>query len=331
MKQILRKGLTVIALLGVALPVLAAQWKLKDTRPYGTGGYWENGQKVRIDCSYKAGVFQYERKVTVGSGMNVYNARAEFALPKASYDSGEDISVLVDFSDSGVKGDYSPYARVTLLPIDPQWPKAKGASNQIEPSVELEGQAVDAVGRNQVTPKERVTLMANAYQGTTDHDMCIVYSCNGMDVLFLYEWEGEAPAAVTTNEVVSQETTEEPAWEPTPQEEWAEETVEPEENTDEPADIYPDWDDDLEEVSSLPKLLKVGIVALALIAIILFLFRKKKPKTPAAPRQQAPSQPQQPQAPVPPVQQAGPSFCPNCGAKLLPGSRFCDSCGQKLF
>lgn len=318
MKQILRKGLTVIALLGASLPMLAAQWKLKDTRPYGTGGYWENGQKVRIDCSYKAGVFQYERKVTVGSGMNIYNARAEFALPKASYGSGEDISVLVDFSDSGVKGDYSPYARVTLLPIDPQWPKAKGASNQIEPSVELEGQAVDAVGRNQVTPKERVTLMANAYPGTTDHDMCIVYSCNGMDVLFLYEWEGEAPAAVPAEvpNVTGSEVE--------PEEKWAEETVEPEENTDGPADIYPDWGDDLEEDSSLPKLLKVGGIALVLIALILFLFRKKKPKVPAAPKPQ-------PQAPVPPVPQAGPSFCPNCGAKVQPGSRFCESCGQKLF
>ena len=35
----------------------AGDWQLVGTQTKGAGGFWEDGQKVRIDRSYKAGNF----------------------------------------------------------------------------------------------------------------------------------------------------------------------------------------------------------------------------------------------------------------------------------
>ena len=328
MKQKLLNGFLLAMLLLAAIPAQAGNWKLKNTKTYVTGGYWEDGQKVRVDCSYKNGVFQYERKVTSGSSMSVYNAKAEFALPKSSYEPGEDISVLVEFSDSGDKGDYASYARVTLLPDDPRWSKKKGAEGMIGRSATPRGQAVDAAGRNVVTPTERVTLMAEAYVQTTSRVMCIVYSCNGMDVQFLYEWEGEPvfgtdPAPSDPNPPVpSEPAPAEPApveptpVEPAPVEPTPTEPVQPEPVQPEPV---PSRDQGEPYNFPLTKLLVVSGIALVLIAAVLFLVRPKG--NVPAPKKKLKKEPE----PEPKDK-----FCPNCGARVSEEDRFCPECGQKL-
>ena len=314
MKQKLLNGFLLAMLLLAAIPAQAGNWKLKNTKTYVTGGYWEDGQKVRVDCSYKNGVFQYERKVTSGSSMSVYNAKAEFALPKSSYAPGEDIGILVEFSDSGDKGDYASYARVTLLPEDPRWTKKKGAEGMFGLLDKPQWQALDAVGRNVVTPTERVTLMAEALDQTSSQVMCIVYSCNGMDVLFTYEWEGEAPPVDPSP--VEPEPVEPAPVEPTPVEPTPVEPVQPE--------PVPSRDQGDPYNFPLTKLLVVSGIALVLIAAVLFLFRPKgNVPTPKKKLKKAPE-------PEPRKPEPKDKFCPNCGARVSEEDRFCPECGQKL-
>lgn len=70
--------LTVILVCSAVTAAWADGWKLSGTTVYGAGGYWENGQKTRVDCSYKKGQFQYERKVSSGAKMSVYSTKAVF-------------------------------------------------------------------------------------------------------------------------------------------------------------------------------------------------------------------------------------------------------------
>lgn len=77
--------MTVILACSVVTAAWADGWKLSGTTVYGAGGYWENGQKTRVDCSYKKGQFQYERKVSSGAKMSVYSTKAVFSEPEQSY------------------------------------------------------------------------------------------------------------------------------------------------------------------------------------------------------------------------------------------------------
>ncbi len=310
--------LTAIFLCGTLPAAWADGWKLTSTTIYGNGGYWENGQKTRIDCSYKNGTFRYERKTSTGTQMDVFSTKAEFAEPKQTYAPGEDISVHIAFTEHGERQGYTPYARVTVLPQKPNWTKTSNKpSNQIPATGSVDGQALDAGGRNAVTPPETVTLMANAL--TNGAQMAIVYSCNGMDVVYLYDWDGDvvttpvapmredanameetevAPAEeqpqyneVTESEQVEEETTVEerkPFEEETPNTE--ETTYEPLTYDESDLDDYRDYDSYNHSFPLTKLLIVIGVSAL-LIGLILFVFWKKKDKAPGEAAAPAPKRP----------------------------------------
>ena len=189
--------ITIGAVLLMMQPLGAQDWQLKSTTPRGTGGHFENGQKVRVDAGFKNGTFSFERKVTIGKSMQVYSAKAEFGHPAKSYAPGEDIGIQVRFSESGDRNGFNPYARVSVR-------TSAG-----------ESQLADAVGRTVVLPPETVTLMGNA--PASGNEMSIVLSCNGMDVVYLYTRDAAAEAVPVPPAPVN-----EPAREVMP------ETVEPE-------------------------------------------------------------------------------------------------------
>ena len=329
MNKTLRKiMLTVILVCSVVTAAWADGWKLRGTTVYGAGGYWENGQKIRVDCSYKKGQFQYERKDSSGTKMNVYSTKAVFSEPEQTYAPGANISVNIAFTQKGESQGYTPYARVTVMPQNPNWSKGKGASNKVPASGAVNGQATDASGHFTVAPEETTTLTAKA--PSNGSQMAIVYSCNGMDVVYLYDWDGtvvvpdrveEQEAASFDEQLDNEETAlveevttigeelteeeEETPWdeevivedEPVAQAENNGELYEEEENANE-EDLM-DYGDDYSNM--VVKLIVVGVVALLLIVLIIFVFKKKEAKV-----------------------------CPNCGAPMVEGDTFCQNCGNKL-
>jgi hypothetical protein len=349
--------LTVILACSVVTAAWADGWKLSGTTVYGAGGYWENGQKTRVDCSYKKGQFQYERKVSSGAKMSVYSTKAVFSEPEQSYAPGASISINIAFTQKGEKQGYAPYARVTVMPQNPNWAKGKGASNKIPASGTVDGQATDASGRSTVTPSETTTLTAKV--PSSGSQMAIVYSCNGMDVMYLYDWDGavvaqekaaeqEAPTTdeqldkaettvaeeLTTTEeevtTVEEATAEEetPMVEETAQEEEViaeEEPVAEAQNngeiSEEEENAYEedimDYGDDYSNM--VVKLIVVGVVALLLIVLIIFVFKKKDKNDNGGSTIGNEM-----------VAEQG-RVCPNCGAPMVEGDAFCQNCGKQLY
>ena len=166
-------------------------WKLLETTTYGAGGFWENGQTVRIDRSYKPGAFSYERKVTAGQSLAVFSSKGEFSALKNEYAPGETVTVTVSVSSSG---DLSAapdqvYGRVTLLQGDPGWTRSNWASQKIAGAGSVAGQFT-AAGGGYLAGPDALTLSGKA--PASGNRMAIVFSCNGMDVLHLYGREGAA-------------------------------------------------------------------------------------------------------------------------------------------
>lgn len=304
MKQHRKKSLLIAFIFCITVSTAWAEgWKLSGTTVYGNGGYWENGQKTRIDCLYKNGTFRYERKVSNGVKMEVYSSMAEFAEPKQCYSPGEGISVRIAFTEEGQRIDYAPYARVTVMNQKPQWTKGKGASNKIPATGMVDGQAVGASGRNVVHPSETATLTAHA--PANGSQMAIVYSCNGMDVVYLYDWDGELavqPVASSQETVNTEEDSTGVLSEDVIQEsEAAEDMAEDTTSFDEESAYYEDemtayddmkpeddgvaWYDEKEPIPAVTYFIIGGLVLLLLLLLVLFLVfrirkRKKKEKEP---------------------------------------------------
>ena len=267
-------------LMAFALPGAAQDnnWKLLETTTYGAGGFWENGQTVRIDRSYKPGAFSYERKVTAGQSLAVFSSKGAFSALKDEYAPGETVAVTVSVSSSG---DLSAapdqvYGRVTLLQGDPGWTRSNWASQKIAGAGSVAGQFT-AAGGSYLAGADALTLSGKA--PTSGNRMAIVFSCNGMDVLHLYGREGivreepaEAPAAKVddTSRKDTAESIETAAEEQAPKEKPAREKKAREKADGETGGLT------LQPLAPKVKLLVLGVLLLAAIFDLLYMFSKPK-------------------------------------------------------
>ena len=266
-----------IALIAGALCLMASiqagaaqdnNWKLLETTTYGAGGFWENGETVRIDRSFRAGTFSYERKVTAGESLSVYSTKGTFSSLKAEYAPGETVSVKVSLSQSGdVQAAPSHvYARVTLLEGDPGWTRANWSSKKIAASGSVAGQLTSSGGSYLVTPAGVSEMTLAGTVPASGDRMAIVFSCNGMDVLHLYGREaGEQEAAVAEVPVQQIDDT------PRPVEEAAapDKTVQEEKPAKQIA---------LPAMTLEPKMKYLVLGALLLLAILDIIFMFSKPR-----------------------------------------------------
>ena len=256
-------------------------WKLLETTTYGAGGFWENGQTVRIDRSYKPGTFSYERKVTAGESLSVFTSKGVFSSLKNEYAPGESMTVTVSVSSSGelsAAPDHV-YGRVTLLTGDPEWTKSNWASHKIPGAGSVDGQFTASGGSYMAGPAGAEALTLSKKAPTTGDRMAIVFSCNGMDVLHLYGREGivreesaEAPAAKVddTSHKDTAESIETAAEEQAPKEKPAREKKVREKADGETGGLT------LQPLAPKVKLLVLGVLLLAAIFDLLYMFSKPK-------------------------------------------------------
>lgn len=267
-------------ILATSFTATAQNWQLQDTKTYGAGGAWENGQKVRIERSYRSGTFTFERKVSEGSSLIVFSSKGVFSALKKEYAPGEALTVEVSVSAKGsaAAAPALTYGRVTLIPDAPEWNK----SRIIKGSATVDGQLAAANGRAVASPAtgETVKLQLSGTMPATGARVAVIFSCNGMDVVQVYTREGAAPAEV---EELADEIPEEKASvqedtlvQETPVEEVTEETPPAEEI---PGRSYPEPIPDELETVGLPLvkiILLVGILILAVIDVLWMLRKKRK-------------------------------------------------------
>ena len=273
----------VLCLVAFARPGAAQDlnWKLLETTTYGAGGFWENGQTVRIDRSYKPGTFSYERKVTAGESLSVFTSKGVFSTLKNEYAPGESMTVTVSVSSSGelsAAPDHV-YGRVTLLTGDPEWTKSNWASHKIPGAGSVDGQFTASGGSYMAGPAGAEALTLSKKAPTTGDRMAIVFSCNGRDVLHLYGREGivreepaEAPAAKVddTSRKDTAESIETAEDEQAPKEKPAREKKVREKADGETGGLT------LQPLAPKVKLLVLGVLLLAAIFDLLYMFSKPK-------------------------------------------------------
>ena len=213
-KTMIKKLLLIVwaGILAGSLTVQAQKWTLSDTKTYGAGGAWENGQKVRIDRSYRAGTFSFERKVSEDNGILIYTSKGVFSALKKEYAPGEAFTVDISVSGKGsaAAAPALTYGRVTLVPDAPEWSKAR----IIKGSATMDGQLTASNGSAVASPAtgETVKLQLGGTMPATGNQVAVIFSCNGMDVVHVYTREGAAPVAVEEPvEVEEPVTVEEPA------------------------------------------------------------------------------------------------------------------------
>lgn len=275
-------GLSMAARMG-AQAQNAGDWQLVKTETYGAGGSWENGQKVRIDRSYRNGNFSYERKVSSGNALMVFTSKGKFSVPLKTYVPGETITLDVSVSASGDAGAAPAYTygRVTIVPGAPNWSKAKLTPGTGAVDGQMTSTNGDAVASPASGQTKKLTLSGKTpSQGT---EMSIVLSCNGVDVVYKYQREatGDEPveevvleealpvqedtlAVVDTLAVEEPVLEEEPAVEETPAEEISDRD-------------YPEPIPELEvsEFSLGKILMLLGLLILAVVDII-YMFRRPR-------------------------------------------------------
>lgn len=265
-------------ILATSFTATAQNWQLLDTKTYGAGGAWENGQKVRIERSYRSGTFSFERKVSEGSSLVVFSSKGVFSALKKEYAPGEALTVEVSVSAKGsaAAAPALTYGRVTLIPDAPEWNK----SRIIKGSATVDGQLAAANGSAVASPAtgETVKLQLSGTMPATGARVAVIFSCNGMDVVQVYTRDAsmDTPAMEEPSEEVPVEELEEAHMpEETPVQEEIEETPPAEEI---PGRSYPEPIPDELETVGLPLvkiILLVGILILAVIDV-LWMFRKRR-------------------------------------------------------
>ena len=253
-------------------------WKLLETTTFGAGGFWENGQKVRIDRSFKSGTFSYERKVTAGQSLSVYSSKGVFSSLKAEYAPGETLTVTASITASGDPGAAPDhvYGRVTLLQGDPGWTRDNWASQKIAATGSVAGQLTGSGGSFLVTPDGIDAMTLSGSVPTSGNRMAIVLSCNGMDVLHLYGREADETAAATPPAAPAKKVDDTAKAAP------AETVQEDQADTRETGTTVKEKPDkekkelELKPLEPKVKLLVLGVLLLAAIVDLLFMFSKPR-------------------------------------------------------